>query len=139
MCLWGPYWPKWCSSTNTSHHSPFEKVNFTFYTGKLVVYPGVHWKKQSINKDLLAHPWVLQSFTTSAILSQYPPYFSSTTLVLVLTIFPPPQDLSHFENPVHGPHAQGTKNSNTCKWKMQASKLNMNIISWIFLRNAKGC
>ena len=78
------------------------------------VYPDVH-KKQSINKNLLAHPWVLQSFTTSAILSQYPPYFSSTTLVLVLTIFPPPQDLSHFENSVHGPHTQGTKNNNKCK------------------------
>ena len=52
---------------------------------------------------------VLQSFTTLAKLSQYPPYFSVTSLGLVLSFFPPPQDLSHCENSVHGPHTQGTK------------------------------
>ena len=52
---------------------------------------------------------MLQSFTTLAKLSQYPPYFSVTSLGLVLSFFPPPQDLSHCENSVHWPHTQGTK------------------------------
>ena len=59
--------------------------------------------------NLLGQWWVLQSFTTLAKLSQYPPYFSVTSLTLDLNFFPPPQGLSHCENSVHGPHTQGTK------------------------------
>merc|ERR1719282_1346129 len=63
---------------------------------------------QDPQTQLTGQWWVLQSFTTLAKLSQYPPCFSVTTLVLVLNIFPPPQDLSHCENIVHCPHTQGT-------------------------------
>ena len=80
--------------------------------------------------NLLGQWCVLQSLTIVAKLSQYPPGCSITTLVLVLNIFPLPQDLSHCENSDHGPHTQGTKNDDLSKWKVQASKLNVKIIFW---------
>ena len=52
---------------------------------------------------------MLQSFITLATPGQVPPYFAGSSLVLVLNIFPPPQDLSHCENLLHGPQTQGTK------------------------------
>ena len=54
----------------------------------------------------------LQFFITLSQPGQVPPYCSVTSLVLDLNIFPPPQDLSHCENLLHGPQTQGTKKNN---------------------------